>query len=288
MEQRTPEWFEVRKKRITGSIVGAILGMSPYMTRADAMRLMVREALGAEREFTGNPATEWGVANEPTARFEFELETGVTVSDASFVAHEDWLGASPDGHTDDGGLIEIKCPYYIRNDPEPVFKSIWDQEHYYAQIQIQLFVTGCDICHFWQWAPRGHNLEIVPIYQPWLDLHLPVLRQFHAEFLHELGHNADEHLAPKRVVIDTPQAHLMIEEYDNLCEQIENAEARKKELLAEMIETSGYKNSIFAGRNLTQIHTQGNVSYAKALKKYAPNANLEPFRGKPFSFWVVK
>ena len=38
--QRTPEWNEKRKSRVTGSIVGAILGLSPYMTRADAMRAM--------------------------------------------------------------------------------------------------------------------------------------------------------------------------------------------------------------------------------------------------------
>ena len=288
MEQRSPEWFEARKKRITGSIVGAILDMSPYMTRADAMRLMVREALGAEREFTGNPATEWGVANEATARFEFELETGHVVKDASFVTYEDWLGASPDGYIGDDALIEIKCPYGIRNEPEPQFKSLFDQEHYYAQVQIQLFVTGRERCHFWQWTPHGHDLLTVSLYQPWLDLHLPILRQFYAEFLHELEHNADEHLASKRIVVDTPQAYMMTEEYDNLCEQIENAEARKKELLAEMIEASGYKNSIFGGRKLTQIHKQGNVSYAKALKQYAPDADLEPFRGKPVSFWVVK
>ena len=63
-EQRSPAWFEKRKGRVTGSIVGAILGLSPYMTRADAMRSMVRAAIGAPSEFTGNVATEYGTMHE--------------------------------------------------------------------------------------------------------------------------------------------------------------------------------------------------------------------------------
>ena len=63
MEQRTPEWFEQRKGRITGSRVGAILGMSPWQKPADVLRAMVREYHGASTEFTGNPATDHGNNN---------------------------------------------------------------------------------------------------------------------------------------------------------------------------------------------------------------------------------
>lgn len=47
MEQRSEEWFEARKNRITASAVGAILGNAPYATRDDVMRRMVREYHGA-------------------------------------------------------------------------------------------------------------------------------------------------------------------------------------------------------------------------------------------------
>ena len=43
MQQNTPEWHAARKGRVTASMVGAILGVAPYMTRADAMRRMVRD-----------------------------------------------------------------------------------------------------------------------------------------------------------------------------------------------------------------------------------------------------
>ena len=39
-QQRTEEWFKKRANRVTGSNVGAILGMSPFMKPEDVMRNM--------------------------------------------------------------------------------------------------------------------------------------------------------------------------------------------------------------------------------------------------------
>ena len=73
-QQRTEEWFEKRKGRITGSNVGAILGRSPFMKRKDVMRNMVREYHGYPSEFTGNIATNYGTHNEPIALADYELK----------------------------------------------------------------------------------------------------------------------------------------------------------------------------------------------------------------------
>ena len=62
--QRSKEWFEKRKGLITGSSVGAILGVNPWRTPADVMRSMVREYHGAESEFKGNIATEYGTLKQ--------------------------------------------------------------------------------------------------------------------------------------------------------------------------------------------------------------------------------
>lgn len=105
------------------------------------MRAMVRAYHGAEREFTGNVATEYGTAMEPEAIEAFEFATGLKVEKAPFVPYDDWLGASPDGYVGNDELIEVKCPFGLRKDEMAQFKSIHDQPHYYAQIQIQLYVT---------------------------------------------------------------------------------------------------------------------------------------------------
>lgn len=288
-QQRTPEWFEKRKGRVTGSMVGAILGLSPYMTRADAMRTMVRAQLGAESEFTGNVATEYGTAHEAGAIIDFRMETSLNVKPAPFIIHEDWLGASPDGYVSDGRLIEVKCPYGLRDKPHPVpFKPIDEQMHYHAQMQVQMFVTRTDGCHFWQWSKNGYRHDVIERDQSWLDDNLPRLRQFHAEFLDEVANNHEEHLAPKRVDIDTPEARRMMAEWDDIADQLERLGERKKDLLADLVALAGEKNARISGRNLTLTQREGAISYAKAIKALCPKADLEPYRGKASSFWQVR
>jgi exodeoxyribonuclease (lambda-induced) len=287
MEQRSAEWYAARKGRVTASMVGAILGHSPYMTRDQAMRRMVRDAMGAEPEFTGNVATEYGTFHERGAIADFEMATGLKVQPGGWHTRDVWAGASPDGLIYDHTLIEVKCPYSLRNDPAPAFKALADQPHYLDQVQFQLWVTNRKACYFWQWAPNGTRSEVVYVDLDWQDKCLPVLRQFYAEYLAELK-SPDRHLAPKRHEVDTPEAHRIMAEYDQISEAIDRAEERKKELLAEMVRLSGDKDAVFAGRNLTKIERQGSIAYAKAVAELLPGTNLEKWRGKASTYWVVK
>jgi len=286
--QRSPEWFQARKNRVTGSMVGAILGLSPHMTRDDAMRAMVRSALGAPTEFTGNPATEWGTANEANAILDYEMDTGNRVIAAPFVEWENWLGASVDGFVGEDGCIECKCPYSLRqsNYPAP-FKTAAEQSNYMAQMQIEMYVTGTSWCDFIQWCPADMRVERVFVDLAWLNEMLPRLRQFHTEFLHERDHNAAAHLEPKRPEIDTPAALKALQEYDDLSEAIERATERRKEVLAGLVALSGERDALVCGRRLTRVEKAGAVSYAKAIKALMPNADLAPYTGAPSSFWKL-
>lgn len=287
MEQRTEEWHAARKGRITASSVGAILGHAPYATRDDVMRRMVREWVGAEPEFEGNIATEYGTRNEAGALTEYQMETGNAVQSVGFITRDDWAGCSPDGLIDEEGGLEIKCPFGLRKDEVPAFKTLDDQPHYWDQIQFSLWVTDRSWWHFYQWSPRGTAIEEVKWSGSWQDENLPKLRQFYAEYLEERK-NPAIHLEPKRPIIDTPEAHRIAAEYDQICEAIDRAEERKKELLADMVKIAGGKDVIFAGRKLTKIEKAGAVAYAKVVKALLPSADLEPYRGKPSTYWVVK
>lgn len=288
IEQRTPEWFQQRKGRVTGSVVGGILGLSPYMTRADVMRSMVRASLGAPSEFQGNVATQWGTYNEAGAIQEFEMETSERVSAMPFVPYEDWLGASPDGVVTDGKGLEVKCPFYIRNDPNPIFKMPQELPHYMAQCQVEMFCCEWQSLWFYQWTPHGTCNKLIHRDDDWLATNIPRLKQFHTEYLWELKNNPEEHLTDKRVIIDTPDAAKMVAEYDDLAEAIERATERKKELLAQMAALAGERNAVFGGRRLTLTKRVGAVSYATVVKKLLPDADLEPYRGKPTEFWGLK
>lgn len=287
MEQRTDEWFAARKGRITASSVGAILGNAPYATRDDVMRRMVREWVGAPAEFEGNIATEYGTRNEAGALTEYQMETGNAVQAVGFITRDDWAGCSPDGFVGEYSGLEIKCPFGLRNDDAPQFKTLAEQPHYYDQIQFSLWVTYKLTWDFYQWSPRGTKLETVGVDHDWQSYSLPRLRQFYAEYLAE-RESPEIHLEPKRQIIDTPEAHRIMAEYDQICEALDRAEERKKELLADMVRIAGEKNAIFAGRKLTKTEKAGAIAYAKAVKALLPDADLEPYRGKPSSYWGVK
>lgn len=292
MQQLSDEWFSARIGKLTGSNVGAVLGLNPCKTRQDVIRNMVRETLGAESEFTGNIATRHGQNNEAGAIIDFMIETELDVTPAPFVLLDDgeyWLGASPDGYTSDGGLIEVKAPFSLRNAVKPVpFKTLAEQPHYAAQIQVQLHVTDMPHCWFFQWCPADTRTEKVERDEDWLNSNISALKQFYSEYLHELEHNAAEHLTPKRVTIDTPAAHKMVAEWDELSEAIDNATARKKDLLADMVAMAGEKDAEFAGRKLTLTKRAGSVSYAKAIAELLPDADLEKWRGKAGESWGLR
>jgi len=250
---------------------------------------MVRAHHGAPREFIGNIATQWGVIHENEARDEFCWSQGHIIQDASFYVHPkiDWLGASPDGLIGENGLIEIKCPFGLRDKEMPEFKKPEDQPHYVAQMQIQMFVTGRHVCYFWQWTPNATDLNIVMFNPKWIDENFPALEAFYREYLVNRD-SPEDYLEEARKIVDTSRALQMVAEYDDLKTAIEQAEERKKELLEEMVLISKGQNAIFGGRKLTKVDRAGSISYAKAIKHLAPDANLEPWRGKGSSSWTLK
>ena len=288
MKQRSEEWFAARKGKITASMDGAILGNNPYMTRDDAMRALVRAQIGEEPEFTGNVATEWGTNNEAGALVEYRMETLHDVEEVGFITCEDWAGASPDGLVGDKGGVEIKCPFSLRQAEYPApFKSINEQPHYVDQIQFTLWVTQRDWWHAFQWCPAGTKLEVVKPDIYWQAENLPRLRQFHAEFLHEVENNADEYRKPKRAVIDTPEAAKMLAEWDDIAEQMERLAERKKDLLDAITSLGDGGDMLVAGRKVTRVQREGAVQWKKVAEKHCPDADTAPFTGKPSSYWRV-
>jgi putative phage-type endonuclease len=287
MDQRSYEWFAARRQRVTASMMGAVLGLSPHVTRAQMMRRMVREALGEPSEFEGNIATDYGNRNEPGALIEYQMITGRTVSPVGFIPVGEWAGASPDGLLGDDGILEIKCPFSLRDKAVPDFKTLEEQPHYYAQVQFQLWATGREYAHFFQWAPQGYMLETVEADQEYIYGIVQKALAFYNEFTEALK-NPAEYTAPQRKVIDTPRAQAIVREWDELGDAIARAEERKKELLEEMARLAGDQNADFAGRKLTRVEKAGAISYAKAIKELLPDANLEPWRGKPSSFWQLR
>ena len=287
-KQQSPEWFEKRKGRITGSRVGAIIGASPFSTRADVMRDMVRDYHGAEREFKGNIATQWGSKKEATAIIEYTLTTGLEVTETGFHPYDAGgakLGASPDGLVNDDGIIEVKCPFSKK------IKSIGEQPHYLHQIQLELLSTGRKWCDYVCWTPEEIFIERVEFDEKWLLSNIGALNAFYDEYLNIIG--SDElsalFLADKEIDKSADLEWCVTEAKYLAAVQAEaEAAAKVSELKKELLKLADNKKCFSDSVTVFKTVKQGSIAYAKALKEIAPDADLEAYRGNPSEYWTIK
>lgn len=282
IEQRSKEWFEQRVGKITGSRVGAILGMNPWMKPKDVMRAMVREYHGAESEFTGNVATEHGNNFESIAQGDFEIETGLNVVETGFHVSDEyeWLGASPDGLINDDAVLEIKCPYGARNTGE--FKSVIEQPHYYAQMQIEMFCTGRNKCYFYQWSQKGSTHDVVDLNKYWLEENIPKLKAFYDDYLKEIK-SPDAHLVD---LVQTKEAQALVDEYNQYKQDMAQAKEFMEDAKRRLVELADGKKTNISGVLVYECERKGNVNYKKIPE--LDGVDLEQYRGKPTKYWAVR
>lgn len=293
--QRTAEWFEKRKGRITGSSAGAALGLCPWRSPDDVIRAMVREHHGYPDEFDAAFVADFGKQYERASMLAFMRETGLDVEDCKFYPYEDWSGASPDGITSDDAVLEIKVPYSLRKQNPAVFKPLMEQQHYYAQVQIEMLSSSKLSAYFYQYVPEQGDIfspEHVPAQSMleeieydayWMAENLPKLRAFYERYLSELDNKA--HLEPKRVVIDTDEAQSIVNRIGELDDGMSAMAEERKDLLAKLIEIAGNKDAEVCGHKLTLVVRKGNVDYAKLLKDVAPDADTEAYRKQSSESW---
>lgn len=150
-DQYSPEWWEIRAGKMTGSHAQAIgangKGLETYVNQ-----IMSEYYSKAEPESFSNPAMQRGLELEPEAAATYSYEHMVSVQTVGFVVYSDFVGVSPDRLVDDDGLAEIKCPidktYFNLLLTEKIdSKYIW-------QIQMQLLVTGRKWCDFVAYNPN--------------------------------------------------------------------------------------------------------------------------------------
>ena len=165
-EQRSPEWFELRKGKITASEYSACIKYDEYLkelTDNHIMKVQKSIKVGSTscssyssrhkyigvksgiiaRDFCQNEFTQWGVKYEPIATSIYEYDVGTEVVEFGLLPHSTipFLGASPDGITKNGIMLEIKCPFSDRQIGVPNIG-------YWMQMQLQLEVADMNYCDF--------------------------------------------------------------------------------------------------------------------------------------------
>ena len=146
-EQRSLEWYEMRRDKLTASSLSAALGGDHYSTRS---KCLYDKIVNTPHE--SSIYMTWGTKYEEIANLFYQLITKTNVLEFGLIPHPEFpaFGASPDGICDDTGpmeytarMLEIKCP------PKRKFtKTILSG--YWMQMQGQLEVCDLDECDFLQ------------------------------------------------------------------------------------------------------------------------------------------
>ena len=155
-KQGTQEWLEQRRSFLTASDVGAVLGTCIFKNR-DAVRGL---KLGTIPLGAQTAAMKHGTDTEPEARAVYEKMTGNRVIQFGLLTGShfmDFLGASVDGITTEGIVVEIKCPYSRK------IKSGEIPEYYYDQVQSQLAVCELDIAHYFEYNSIDGTTNLVVV-----------------------------------------------------------------------------------------------------------------------------
>ena len=148
-EQRSPEWYALRRNMLTASSLAAALGDDFFKSRNE---LILEKVESKEIPFIPNPITEWGVKYEEIATKFYEKMNNLEIIEFGLIPHPDFtiFGASPDGICSNdspdefvGRMLEIKCP------PKRKFtKTV--PKHYWYQMQGQLECCNLEECDFLQ------------------------------------------------------------------------------------------------------------------------------------------
>lgn len=144
-DQRTPEWYEARRKVLTASTFHDVC-----VSRGKYLEKIISEKVAADMNRKPLPgyAILHGTILEDVACKYYEKVTGGKLHQFGLIQNPKYpaIGASPDGASEHGVLLEIKCPYsrQLVHGEVPI--------KYMYQIQGQMLV--CEI-------PRCDYLECV-------------------------------------------------------------------------------------------------------------------------------
>ena len=282
--QLSPEWFQARQHKITGSRIGAILGNNPYMKPKDVMRAMIREALGAETEFKGNFDTERGNRLESEIIARFEIEAGLVVEESPpLQIHPiyEWLAASPDGFVGDNALIECKAPRRI--------KSLDEVPHYYSQMQLQMECTGRDECYFVQYCESDDVLDIQLIYHnpDWIKDNFEKLDMFISEYRDILNDPSrhTEYLEDETMIRDDDLFLSIADELSDISSEIKKLSELEKAYKSQLIDLAAGRKCK-GGAVSVYPTSRKSVDYKKALSDNGIT-DLEKYQKESIS-WSVR
>lgn len=159
MQQNSPEWFELRRTKKTASETPIIMGLSPWSSPS---QLAIEKFSSTPPAPLDNAAVRHGHLHEPVARSIFERQYELHMPPTVMV-RGDFMASLDGWNKRENKILEIKCPFGL-NQSDTWIKACDDEiaDHYYAQIQHQLMVSGASRCNFWVFdTQRRKGIRVV-------------------------------------------------------------------------------------------------------------------------------
>jgi putative phage-type endonuclease len=217
--QRSEEWLKLRGNMLTASDAATAIGVNPYEKPKD---LILKKC--GHKKFDGNMATQHGNKYEDEARDIYCLKYNEVAHEIGLRPHPEhsWLGGSPDGITESGKLLEIKCP--MRRDIKPEVPV-----YYMPQLQLLMDILDLEQCDFIQYKPKELTwpgpAEFVVVHvlrdREWFAENLPKMKELWDKVLWHREHGCDE-LLPKPRASRKEKIQVQAPQVEEKCEIVDD------------------------------------------------------------------
>ena len=163
MEQRSEEWYEIRRGKFTASNIHKLMGVKGLgKTGLTYIDEVVADMLSdeSEDERFENKAMRWGIDWEPVAAAWYAKAFSKDLEERGFVLYSKDAGASPDRLiVGEKKGIEIKCPFnranhlkHLRLNSSAELKA--ECHEYYWQIMFNILCCDYESWDFVSFDPR--------------------------------------------------------------------------------------------------------------------------------------
>ena len=149
IEQRTPAWYRQMGTLISASELGSLFGTVKQRAHLIMSKVnpVTRPPQPLALPSVHMSPFDWGIRFEPVVKQIYNYKYGTVIHELGRLINprDSRCSASPDGLVEGGDrtgrLIEIKCPVTRQPDGKV-------PKDYYSQMQMQLHVTGLQVCDF--------------------------------------------------------------------------------------------------------------------------------------------
>ena len=160
IEQNTTEWLDIRKFKITGSRLPALLGFYGQKKFDNYWDIVINGT--NEKDMSKIPNIQRGHQFETEAVRYFEKISKATTSKCGFYSHpsKPRFGSSPDALGPHGILVEIKTR---AKDCEGPLENLSKNRNYYVQCQLQMVCTDSHTCILVSYHPESQSANFFAV-----------------------------------------------------------------------------------------------------------------------------